>query len=97
MSSSRLNGTFSSRYLAPCHVSVEKFRSLQPVRTLGSRLSGQGYNLQLIGKALHHSSLSTTHIYARLDINPLREALERNARLMFEVILKVVPELVRSS
>jgi integrase len=52
-------------------------------RTLGSWLSGQGYNLQLIGKALNHSSVSTTQIYARLDINPLREALERNARLMF--------------
>jgi integrase len=45
-------------------------------RTLGSWLSGQGYNLQLIGKALNHSSVSTTQIYARLDINPLREALE---------------------
>lgn len=51
-------------------------------RTLGSWLSGQGYNLQLIGKALNHSSVSTTQVYARLDINPLREALERNARLM---------------
>lgn len=51
-------------------------------RTLGSWLSGQGYNLQLIGKALNHSSVSTTQIYARLDINPLREALERNARIM---------------
>jgi site-specific recombinase XerD len=52
-------------------------------RTLGSWLSGQGYNLQLIGKALNHSSVSTTQVYARLDINPLREALERNAQLMF--------------
>lgn len=51
-------------------------------RTLGSSLSGQGYNLQLIGKALNHSSVSTTQVYARLDITPLREALERNATLM---------------
>jgi integrase len=51
-------------------------------RTLGSWLSGQGYNLQLIGKALNHSSVSTTQVYARLDITPLREALERNATLM---------------
>ncbi len=51
-------------------------------RTLGSWLSGQGYNLQLIGKALNHSSVSATQVYARLDIDPLREALERNARLM---------------
>jgi len=52
-------------------------------RTLGSWLSGQEYSLQLIGKALNHSSFSTTQIYARLDINTLREALEQNARLMF--------------
>jgi integrase len=51
-------------------------------RTLGSWLSAQGYNLQLIGRALNHSSVSTTQVYARLDMNPLREALERNARLM---------------
>jgi integrase len=51
-------------------------------RTLGGWRSGQGYNLQLIGKALKHSSVSTTEVYARPDINPLREALERNARLM---------------
>jgi integrase len=51
-------------------------------RNLGSWLSGHGYNLQLIGKALNHSNVSTTQVYARLDINPLREALERNARLM---------------
>jgi integrase len=52
-------------------------------RTLGSWLSGQWYNLQLIGKALNDSSVATTQVYARLDINPLRGALERNARLMF--------------
>ena len=53
------------------------------LRTLGSWLLGQGYNLQLIGKALNHSSVSTTQIYARLDLDPVREALEHNARLMF--------------
>jgi integrase len=52
-------------------------------RTLGSWLAGQGYSLPLIGRALNHSSVSTTQIYARLDIDPVREALERNARLMF--------------
>jgi len=49
----------------------------------GVGLSGRGYTLQLIGKALNHSSVSTTQVYPGLDINPLREALERNARLMF--------------
>jgi integrase len=52
-------------------------------RTLGSWLAGQGYSLPLIGRALNHSNVATTQIYARLDLDPVREALERNARLMF--------------
>ena len=52
-------------------------------RTLGSWLAGQGYSLPLIGRTLNHSNVSTTQIYARLDLDPVREALEKNARLMF--------------
>jgi integrase len=52
-------------------------------RTLGSWLAGQGYSLPLIGRALNHTNPSTTAVYARLDLDPVREALERNARLMF--------------
>ena len=51
-------------------------------RTLGSWLAAQGYSLPLIGKALNHSNVSTTQIYARLNLDPVREALERNAALM---------------
>jgi hypothetical protein len=39
--------------------------------------------LSLIGRALNHSSLAATQIYARLDLNPVREVLENNATLMF--------------
>jgi integrase len=52
-------------------------------RTLGSWLAVQGYSLPLIGRALNHSNLSTTHIYARLDLEPVRSALEKTADLMF--------------
>jgi hypothetical protein len=46
-------------------------------------LAGQrGYSLPLIGKALNHSQPATTAIYARLDLDPVREALERNAALV---------------
>jgi len=54
-------------------------------RTFGSWLAGQGYSLPLIGKALNHTNVSTTQIYARLDLNPVREALEKNAALMLAV------------
>jgi integrase len=54
-------------------------------RTLGSWLASQGYSLLLIGKALHHKSPRATEIYSRLDLDPVREALERNAALMLGI------------
>ena len=51
-------------------------------RTLGCWVSGQGYTLQLIGRALNHSSTLITQVHARLDLDPVREPLERNAQLM---------------
>ncbi len=51
-------------------------------RTNGSWLAAQGCSLPLIGRVLNHSQPSTTAIYARLDLAPIREALERNAKLM---------------
>ncbi len=52
-------------------------------RTNGSWLAAQGCSLPLIGRVLNHTQPSTTAIYARLDLAPIREALERNAKLMF--------------
>jgi integrase len=52
-------------------------------RTLGSWLAAQGYSLPLIGRALNHSSLAATQICARLDLDPVRHALDENAKLMF--------------
>ena len=51
-------------------------------RTLGSWLAAQGYSLPLIGRALNHSNSVSTAVYARLQLDPVREALERNAALM---------------
>jgi integrase len=53
-------------------------------RTVGSWLAGSGESLQLIGKVLNHRDVSTTAIYARLNLNPVRRALERNATKMLE-------------
>ena len=46
-------------------------------RTVGSWLAGQGASLPLIGKALGHSSTAATQVYARLNLDPVRAALER--------------------
>jgi integrase len=50
--------------------------------TLASWLVAQGFNLPLIGRALNHSQVATTARYAHLALDPVREALERNAQLM---------------
>ena len=53
-------------------------------RTVGSWLAGSGESLHLIGKVLNHRDVSTTAIYARLNLDPVRQALERNAEKMLE-------------
>ena len=53
-------------------------------RTVGSWLAGSGESLSLIGKVLNHRDISTTAIYARLNLDPVRQALERHATKMLE-------------
>ena len=55
-------------------------------RTLGSWLVAAGASLPLIGKALNHSSVSTTQVYARLQLEPVRLALEANAERMLTFV-----------
>jgi integrase len=54
-------------------------------RTLGSWLAVSGASLTLIGKVLNHSQVSTTQIYARLNLDSVREALEANAKKMIQL------------
>jgi integrase len=51
-------------------------------RTLGSWLKTSGEDLTTIGRVLNHADPSSTAIYARLDTEAIRPALEANARLM---------------
>ena len=51
-------------------------------RTLGSWLAASGASLVLIGHALNHTQVSTTAIYARMNLDPVRTALEGNAERM---------------
>jgi integrase len=48
-------------------------------RTVGSRMAMAGVNLPTIGRVLGHLNLNATQIYARLDIEAARRALEANA------------------
>lgn len=45
-------------------------------RTMGSWEANTGASLQVIQKTLGHSSIRATHIYARLQLEPVRHAME---------------------
>jgi integrase len=51
-------------------------------RTLGSWQAKTGASLVIVGKSLNHKSPSTTAIYARLDLDPVRESVDRAASAM---------------
>lgn len=51
-------------------------------RTLGSWQAIEGGSLQIIGKSLGHKSQAATAIYARLQMDPVRESLERATAAM---------------
>lgn len=51
-------------------------------RSLGSWMAIGGASLPVVGKMLGHSQPSTTAIYARLSVDPVREAAEKAAGAM---------------
>lgn len=53
-------------------------------RTLGSWQAKTGASLVIIGKSLNHKSTSTTAIYARLDLDPVRHSVNTATSAMLE-------------
>lgn len=51
-------------------------------RTMGSWQANTGASLPVIQKTLGHSSLRSTYIYARLQLAPVRSAMQKAARAM---------------
>ena len=51
-------------------------------RTMGSWQAKTGASLPIIGKSLNHKNQTTTAIYARLDLDPVRSAMEKAAAAM---------------
>lgn len=51
-------------------------------RTLGSWQAITGASLPIIGKSLNHKSQQATAIYARLDLDPVRESVRRATEAM---------------
>jgi integrase len=51
-------------------------------RTLGSWQAAAGVSLPVIGKSLGHKNQATTAIYARLNLDPVRAAVDTAAAAM---------------
>lgn len=63
------------RILAQAGIADLRIHDLR--RTLGSWQAKTGASLAIVGKSLNHKSVNTTAIYARLDLDPVRESVER--------------------
>ena len=64
-------------------------------RTLGSWQARTGASLVIIGKSLGHKSQQATAVYARLDIDPVRQAMETATSALLEAAGVKAPAKVR--
>lgn len=69
--------------LSPDDFALDDLRIHDLRRTLGSWQAKTGASLSIIGKSLNHKTPSTTAIYARLDLDPVRESVSRATAAMF--------------
>jgi integrase len=62
-------------------------------RTLGSWQARTGASLVVIGKSLHHKSPASTAVYARLDLEPIRVAVDQAVAAMWRAagLVRQVP------
>ncbi|SRR5579875_759282 len=61
---------------------LQNFRVHDLRRTHASWMIKSGASLQITGKALNHRSLTATLVYARLDMDPVRAAVEKGVAAM---------------
>ena len=62
---------------------IEDLRIHDLRRTLGSYQAATGANGYIIGKSLGHRSQQATAIYARLNLDPVRESVNKATDAMF--------------
>ena len=63
---------------------IEDLRLHDLRRSLGSWQASTGANLSIIGKTLGHKNVSTTAIYARLNIDPIRESMSKAVSAIYD-------------
>lgn len=64
-------------------------------RTMGSWQAKTGASLAIIGKSLNHKSVAATTVYARLDLDPVRDSMERATTAMLAAAGLKRPETER--
>lgn len=75
---------------------IENLRIHDLRRTLGSWQAKTGASLTIIGKSLNHKNQSTTAIYARLDLDPVRESVNTATSAMLTAAgLKDAVEVIK--
>ncbi len=79
----------------PGHFSMTDLRIHDLRRTLGSWQAKTGASLTIIGKSLNHKTHQATAIYARLDLDPIRQSVNTATAAMMEAAgLKEVADVV---
>lgn len=62
---------------------IEGLRIHDLRRSLGSWQASTGASLPVIGKTLNHKDIRSTSIYARVDLDPVRNAMDKAVNAMF--------------
>jgi len=68
---------------------IEDLRLHDLRRTLGSWQAATGANSYVIGKSLGHKTQQATAIYARLNLDPVKESIDRATTAMFKTMQRV--------
>jgi integrase len=74
------------RILKEANISNLRIHDLR--RTLGSWQAATGANSYIIGKSLGHKTHQATAIYARLNLDPVRESVSKATEAMFAAGMK---------
>ena len=81
----RRAGSFSkAAQIDPAHFAITDLRIHDLRRTLGSWQAKTGASLTIIGKRLNHKPHQATAIYARLDLDPVRQSVNTATAAMLE-------------
>lgn len=82
--SKRYNALADSLKIDPATYLMTDLRIHDLRRTLGSWQAKTGASLAIIGKSLNHKTHKATMIYARLDLDPVRQSVNTATQAMYE-------------